>query len=260
LLNNNKPKIMDAIFQNKTALVTGGSFGIGRAAALAFAKRGAKVVIADCLEDQETLDLIKKEGGDALFVKCDVSKEAEVKLLLDKTIAKYGRLDFAFNNAGVEGLTALTHECTNENWDHVVNINMKGVWLCMKYEIPLMLKQGKGAIVNNASIAGLVGFPGIPPYVASKHGIIGLTKNAALEYAKQNIRVNAVCPGVIKTPMIDRFTGKNKEVEKQFESMEPIGRLGQPEEVAEAVVWLCSDGASFVTGHSMTVDGGWVAQ
>jgi NAD(P)-dependent dehydrogenase (short-subunit alcohol dehydrogenase family) len=173
---------------------------------------------------------------------------------------QFGRLDFAFNNAGIEGLSAPTHECTNENWEKTIDINLKGVWLCMKYEIPQMLKQHKGAIVNNASIAGLVGFPNIPAYVASKHGIIGLTKNAALEYAKLGIRVNAVCPGVIKTPMIDRFTGKNKEVEKQFATAEPIGRLGQPEEVAAAVTWLCSDASSFVTGHAMTVDGGWVAQ
>jgi NAD(P)-dependent dehydrogenase (short-subunit alcohol dehydrogenase family) len=251
---------MEKVFKDKVAIVTGGSFGIGRAAAIAFAERGAKVVIADWVEDNETLNAIKGAGGDAIFIKCDVSGDESVRTMVDKTIAQYGRLDYAFNNAGVEGISAPTHECTNENWDKTIGINLKGVWLCMKYEIPYMIKQGKGAIVNNASIAGLVGFVNIPAYVASKHGILGLTKNAALEYAKSGIRVNAVCPGVIKTPMIDRFTGKDKVVEKQFESMEPIGRMGQPEEVAQAVIWLCSDAASFVTAHPMAVDGGWVAQ
>jgi NAD(P)-dependent dehydrogenase (short-subunit alcohol dehydrogenase family) len=251
---------MNYDFKNKTALVTGGSFGIGRATAIAFAKEGANVIVADWVEDHETVDLIKKAGGNAIFVKCDVSKEADIKMLMDKTIEKYGSLDFAFNNAGIEGLSAPVHECTNENWDQVIGINLKGTWLCMKHEIPLMLKQGKGAIVNNASIAGLVGFAGIPAYVASKHAIVGLTKNAALDYAKQGIRVNVVCPGVIKTPMIDRFTGQDKEVEKAFAAQEPIGRMGEPEEIASAVLWLCSDGASFVTGHPLAVDGAWVAQ
>jgi len=251
---------MEKIFQNKVALVTGGSFGIGRATAIAFANRGAKVVIADWVEDNETLNAITSAKGNAIFVKCDVSKDADVKNLINKTVATFGQLDYAFNNAGIEGVSAPTQDCTEENWERTIGVNLKGIWLCMKYEIPQMLKQGKGAIVNNASIAGVVGFQGIPAYVASKHGVIGLTKNAALENAKAGIRVNVVCPGVIRTPMIDRFTGKQKEVEKQFESMEPIGRLGQPEEVAEAVIWLCSDGASFVTGHSLVVDGGWVAQ
>lgn len=251
---------MEKIFQDKVAIVTGGSFGIGKAAAIAFANRGAKVVIADWVEDKETLETIRSSGGDAFFIKCDISKNDEVKKMIDRAIVQYGRIDYAFNNAGIEGLSAPTHECTDENWEKVIAVNLKGVWLCMKYEIPQMLKQGKGAIVNNASIAGLVGFQNIPAYVASKHGVIGLTKNAALEYAKLGIRVNAVCPGVIKTPMIDRFTGKSKEVEKQFEGMEPVGRLGQPEEVAEAVMWLCSDASSFVTGDALPVDGGWTAQ
>lgn len=251
---------MEKIFQDKVAIVTGGSFGIGRATAIAFAKRGAKVVIADWVEDNGTIGLIQAEGGDAIFVKCDVSVNSDVKSMVEKTIEKYGRLDYAFNNAGIEGLSGPTADCMEENWDRVINVNLKGVWLCMKHQIPYMLKQGKGAIVNTASVAGLVGFLNIPAYVASKHGMNGLTKAAALEYAKSGIRINAVCPGVIKTPMIDRFTGKNKEVEKHFETMEPVGRLGLPEEVAEAVVWLCSDGASFVTGINMPVDGGWVAQ
>lgn len=251
---------MEQIFQNKVAIVTGGSFGIGRATAIAFAKRGAKVIIADWLEDEETVKIIKEFGGEAFAAQTDVSVEDNVRAMVDLTLEKFGRLDFAFNNAGVEGATAITHLCTEENWNKTINVNLRGIWHCMKYEIPVMLKQGKGAIVNNASVAGMVGFPGVPAYVASKHGVLGLTKNAALEYAKLGIRVNAVCPGVIKTPMIDRSTGKNKEVEKQYSTMEPIGRLGQPEEVAEAVIWLCSDAASFVTGHPMVVDGGWIAQ
>lgn len=251
---------MEKQFQGKVAIVTGGSFGIGRTTAIAFAKRGAKVVISDWVEDSETLNLINSFNGEATFVKCDVSKPEDVKAMIDKTISLYGRLDYAFNNAGIEGATASTQDCSESNWEKTIGINLKGVWLCMKYEIPHMMKQGKGAIVNNASVAGLVGFPGLPAYVAAKHGVLGLTKNAALENAKSGVRVNAVCPGVIKTPMVDRLTGQNKEVEKQFESMEPIGRMGQPEEVAEAVIWLCSDSASFVTGIAMAVDGGWVAQ
>ena len=251
---------METPFKNKVALVTGASFGIGRATALLFAHKGAKVVLADWVENPETMDLIKKEGGEAIFIKCDVSKTKDVKALIQKTIATYGRLDFAYNNAGIEGESAPIHECTEENWDKTINVNLKGVWLCMKYEIIEMLKQGKGAIVNCSSIAGLVGFQGLPAYVASKHGIIGLTKTAALECAKLGIRVNAVCPGAIKTPMIDRLTGNNKDAEAQFASQEPIGRLGLPEEIANAVIWLCSDKSSFVTGHAMPVDGGWVAQ
>lgn len=250
---------MEKIFENKVAIVTGGSFGIGKATAIAFAKRGAKVVIADWVEDHTTLREINDAGGAAIFVKCDVSKNTEVTALVNKAIETFGRIDFAVNNAGIEGATAPTHECTEENWDKTISINLKGVWFCMKQEIQHMLKQGKGAIVNIASIAGLVGFPGLPAYVVSKHGIVGLTKTAALEYAKLGIRINAVCPGVIKTPMVDRTTGKDKTAEKQFEAMEPVGRMGQPEEVAESIVWLCSDSASFVTGHALAVDGGWTA-
>lgn len=251
---------METTFKNKVAIVTGGSSGIGKATALAFAKKGAKVVIVDWIENSETLTLIKDLGGEVLFVKCDVSKAADVKAMIEKTIAVFGRLDYAFNNAGIEGTSAPVQDCSEENWDKTIGINLKGIWLCMKYEIPEMLKQGKCVIVNCSSVAGLVGFSGLPAYVASKHGVIGLTKTAALECAKLGIRVNAVCPGVIQTPMMDRLTGNKKEAEEQFTGLEPVGRFGQPEEIANAVVWLCSDEASFVTGLAMPVDGGFVAQ
>lgn len=251
---------MESTFTNKVVIVTGGVSGIGRAAALAFAKRGAKVAVADWTENQETVELITASGGEAIFIKCDVSKADDVKAMVDKTVATFGRLDYAFNNAGIEGATAPTKDCTEENWDKTIGVNLKGIWLCMKYEIPEILKQGKGAIVNCASVAGLVGFGGLPAYVASKHGVVGLTKTAALECAQLGIRVNAVCPGVIQTPMIDRLTGTNKEAIDQFTKLEPVGRFGQPEEIANAVVWLCSDKASFVTGHAMAVDGGFVSK
>ncbi|TRX10810.1 SDR family oxidoreductase [Flavobacterium gawalongense] len=251
---------METTFKNKVVIVTGGSSGIGRATALAFAKKGAKVAIVDWIESNETVNGIKDLGGEAIFIKCDVSKTADVKAMVEKTIAAFDRLDYAYNNAGIEGKSAPTHECTEENWDKTIGINLKGIWLCMKYEIPEILKQGKGTIVNCASVAGLVGFAGLPAYVASKHGVIGLTKTAALECAKLGIRVNVVCPGVIQTPMIDRLTGKTKEAIEQFTGLEPVGRFGQPEEIANAVVWMCSDEASFVTGHAMAVDGGFVAQ
>ena len=251
---------METPFKNKVALVTGASFGIGRATAILFAHKGAKVVLVDWQENSETLEAIKAFGGEAVFIKCDVSQLSEVQKMIQKTISVYGRLDFAFNNAGIEGTSATITECTEENWDKTIGVNLKGIWGCMKYEIPEMLKNGNGAIVNCASIAGLVGYVGLPAYVASKHGVIGLTKTAALENAKLGIRVNAVCPGAIKTPMIDRLTNNKKEVEAQYAAQEPIGRLGNPNEVANAVIWLCSEAASFVTGHAMAVDGGWTAQ
>lgn len=251
---------MEKIFKDKVALVSGACFGIGRATALAFAERGAKLVLVDWMEDNTTTELIKEMGGESIFIPCDVSRSDDVKAMIERAISSYGRIDFAHNNAGIEGVQALTADCTEENWDKTLNVNLKGIWLCMKYEIPYMLKQRKGAIVNTASVAGVIGYQNLPAYVASKHGVIGLTKTAALEYATKNIRVNAVCPGAIKTAMIDRLTGNDPEVEKQYISMEPVGRMGTPEEIAEAVVWLCSDAASFVTGHAMVIDGGMVAQ
>jgi NAD(P)-dependent dehydrogenase (short-subunit alcohol dehydrogenase family) len=251
---------METAFKNKVAIITGGSSGIGRATALAFAKKGAKIVIVDWHESPETMESLTNLDAEAIFIKCDVSKSADVKGMVKKTIATFGRLDYAFNNAGIEGDSAPTADCTEENWDKTIAINLKGIWLCMKHEIPEMLRQGKGTIVNCSSVAGLVGFEGLPAYVASKHGIIGLTKTAALEYAGQGIRMNTVCPGVIQTPMMDRLTGKKKEAIEQFTALEPVGRMGQPEEIANTVVWMCSDEASFITGHAMVVDGGFVAR
>jgi NAD(P)-dependent dehydrogenase (short-subunit alcohol dehydrogenase family) len=208
----------------------------------------------------ETRRWVEDRGAKAIFVACDVSKASDVENLVRKTVETFGRVDYAFNNAGVEGTPAPTAECAEANWTRTIDINLKGVWLCMKAEIPQMLKQGGGSIVNCSSIAGLIGFPGIPAYVASKHGVLGLTKTAALEYAKQGIRVNAVCPGVIQTPMIDRFTRGDSKAYAQLAAGEPVARVGRPEEIAEAVLWLCSEKSSFVTGHPLVADGGWVAQ
>ncbi len=245
-------------FSNKVVIVTGAGSGIGHATALAFAQEGAKVVVSDVDSKMglKTVEEIKNNNGEAFFIKCDVSSEEEVKNLVSKTVEKYGRLDCAYNNAGVEGKLSTTTECTSDNWDRTINVNLKGTWLCMKYEIPEMLKNGKGSIVNCSSIAGLVGFETIPAYVASKHGVIGLTETASLEFAKQNIRVNAVCPGAIHTPMLDRFTEHNEQAMAQ---QDPMGRVGKPEEIADSVLWLCSDKSSYVTGQAIAVDGGWVA-
>ena len=209
---------------------------------------------------EETVAQIKAAGGEATFVRADVSQRADVEALVRQTVESYGRLDCAHNNAGIEGDLAPTSDCTEANWDRTIATNLKGVWLCMKYEIPQMVEQGGGAIVNTSSVAGLVGFLNLPAYVATKHGVAGLTRTAALEYAGQGIRVNAVCPGVINTPMIDRIVAGDAEAEAQFTALEPVGRMGSPAEVAQAVVWLCSDSASFVTGIAMPVDGGFVAQ
>jgi len=251
-----------AALTGKVALVTGAASGIGRQSALAFGRAGAKVVVSDVTVDagEETVKMIKDAGGDAFFVRADVSKAADVNALIAAAVEKYGKLDCAHNNAGIEGVLGPCGECTEENWDKTIAINLTGVFLCCKAEIAQFLKQGGGVIVNTASVAGLVGFAGIPAYTASKHGVNGLTKQIALDYATQNIRVNSVCPGVIQTPMIDRFTGGDPEALKAFAATEPVGRLGQPEEIADAVVYLCTDQASFITGINMPVDGGFIAQ
>jgi len=246
-------------FKDKVVLITGGSFGIGKATALLFAAKGAKIVLVDWVENPETVEEIEALGTQVLFIKCDVSKTEAVKIMIARVVIVFGRLDYAFNNAGIEGISASVTEGTEENWDKIMAVNLKGIWNCMKFQIPEMQKTGQGAIVNCASIAGLRGYRGLSAYVASKHGIIGLTNTAALECAQLGIRINAVCPGAIKTAMIDRLTGHQKEVEAQFAAQEPMGRLGQPEEVAQAVLWLCSNQASFITGHALTVDGGWTA-
>jgi NAD(P)-dependent dehydrogenase (short-subunit alcohol dehydrogenase family) len=250
---------MAGLVAGKVALVTGGGSGIGRQACLVFCREGAQVVVSDVTVEggEETLSLIKQAGGEAAFIKADVAQAAEVEALVAKTVEAYGRLDCAYNNAGIAGRTARVADDTEENWERILSINLKGVWLCLKYEIAHMLKQGGGAIVNTASGAGLIGVRRTGAYVASKHGVVGLTKTAALEYAKANIRVNAVCPGPIDTPML---RGASERVIDAMAAAQPNGRLGQPQEIAEAVVWLCSDAASFVTGHPMPVDGGYVAQ
>lgn len=252
---------MELNLRNQVAFVTGGASGIGRATALAFAREGAKVAVADILESAEdTISEIRRNGGEAIYLRCDTSRDDDVRRAIELTTKQFGRLDHAFNNAGVEGAPAPTPDCTVENWNRVIDINLKGVWLCMKYEIPQMLRQGSGSIVNCSSIAGLVGFAHMPAYVASKHGVVGLTRTAALEYARSRIRVNAVCPGVIQTPMIDRFTHGDPSAHRQLTEGEPMHRVGRPEEIAAAVLWLCSESSSFVTGQALAVDGGWVAQ
>ena len=249
--------------QGKVALVTGASAGIGHATALAFAHEGANVVVADVdrARGEKTAVEVAALGVDAIFVHADVSQPGSVANLLRATHDRFARLDFAFNNAGIEGISAPTADCTIENWSHTISVNLTGTFLCMREEIPRLLEHGGGGvIVNNSSVAGLVGFAGIPAYTASKHGILGLTKTAALEYATQGIRVNAVCPGVIDTEMITRFTHGDAVAAEQLLQTEPVGRLGAPTEIADAVIWLCSDRAGFVTGHALAVDGGFVAR
>ena len=248
--------------ENKIALVTGGGSGLGRATVQALAREGAKVLVADLnLESaHETVTMVAETGGEASAFAMDVTVATQVEAMVQTTVERYGRLDCAFNNAGIPGKVGTSViDYEEEDWDRVIAVDLKGVWLGMKYELKQMLKQGRGVVVNTASIAGLVGLVGSSPYVASKHGVVGLTKTAALEFAQQNIRVNAVCPGVFRTPLVEKIIAELPEREELYLSAQPIGRMGRPEELAEAVVWLCSDAASFVTGHAFPVDGGYVA-
>jgi NAD(P)-dependent dehydrogenase (short-subunit alcohol dehydrogenase family) len=243
----------------KVAIITGGSSGIGRAAAVALAKQGVKIAIAArrAKEGEETVRLVKEAGSEGIFVKTDVAKENDVRSLVEKTVKQYNRLDYAFNNAGIEEMTTPLVDQTSEVFDQIMNVNVKGVWLSMKYEIPEMIRTGGGAIVNTSSGAGVVGYPQQPIYIASKHAVLGLTKSAALEYAKSGIRINAIAPGVTETEMVERV---DKQLIEHLKSITPIGRIGDPQEIANAVVWLLSDKASFVLGHTLLVDGGVVSR
>lgn len=251
---------MERLLEGKVALVTGGAMGIGKTTALVFAREGARVVVVDIVTEggEETVQLIKEAGGDALFVKCDVTNAKDVEAMVIKAVDTYGRLDCAFNNAGI-AIPGTTVECSEEDWDRVLSVNLKGVWLCMKYEISQMLTQGGGVIVNTSSVGGLVGTPGIAAYTASKHGVVGLTRTAALEHVTAGIRVNAVCPGSVPTPMLDPVVN-HPELKAMLESKHPMGRFATTEEIAEAVIWLCSDRASYVTGVAFPVDGAVTAQ
>lgn len=247
--------------EGKVAIVTGGSSGIGLAVAQGFASHGGKVVIADVADGTEAVEGIKQAGGEAMFVKTDVSKTEDVRALVKAAVDAYGRVDFGVNNAGIGGPSATTGDYTEDDWNRVISINLTGVWSCMKYQLEQMVKQGSGAIVNMASILGWVGFPQAPAYVAAKHGVLGLTKAAAIEYAQQGIRINAVCPAFIYTPLLENAgMSEGSDPYNMLVGLHPMGRLGRPEEVSDLVLWLCSDGASFVTGSAYLVDGGYVAQ
>jgi NAD(P)-dependent dehydrogenase (short-subunit alcohol dehydrogenase family) len=253
---------MAGILDGKIALITGAGSGIGRATSTIFAREGARLVLADVVDPggQETLRMVKELGADAIFVKTEVAKSSDVDAVVAKAVNTFGRLDCAFNNAGIAGAGRLTHEYSEEQWNRVISINLTGVWLCMKAEIIQMLKQGTGSIVNTSSIMGLTGAIRVPAYTAAKHGVAGLTKAAALEYGRHGIRINAVCPAPIYTPLLASTFENRPDVEERYARSEPLKRIGQPEEVGEAVAWLCSDRASYVTGLPMPVDGGYMAQ
>ncbi len=249
-------------FAGKVALVTGGGSGLGRATAVAFAEGGANVLVADVddLGGRETVDLVGNAGAEALFVRTDVTNPAEVTAMVAATVAAFGKLDYAVNNAGTTGAGGFTADYDMDDWHRTISLNLDSVFYCLRNEIPVMLGQGRGSIVNVASGAGLVGFAGLPAYVASKHGVVGLTRASALEYAAQGIRINCICPGSTRTPMLEGFMGGDEKIEKMMRNAVPMRRLGRPEEIAAGIVWLCSDAASFVVGHALAVDGGSVIQ
>jgi len=249
-------------FERKVALITGGASGIGRVAACAFAAEGARVVVSDLAAEggQETVSMIADAGGNAVFVRADVTKAAEVKALIAEIDRSIGELHFAFNNAGIDGARMPTADYSEETWTGVINVNLTGVFLCMKYEIPLMVRQRGGVIVNMASVAGVTGFPNYAAYTASKHGVVGLTKTAALEYARAGLRVNALCPAYTRTPMLERVVKAKPGLEEKLLDRVPLRRLGTPEEIAAAAIYLCSESAAFITGHALVMDGGIVAE